>query len=428
MSLPKIAYGKGSRVFDQDGNEYLDASGGPAIFCIGHGDKRVNNAIMRQLDQAAQGYRAQFDSDPLEQLTQLITDRSGPEYTEMIFGTGGSEAVEASLKIALQYQQAIGEKSRTRFIARQRSYHGNTLGALSVSGYPMRRKLFEGSLVPVSFVSGANAYRPPEGVTVDEMSAFQADELEAEIVRLGPENIAAFIMEPVVGAAGCVVPPPDGYPEALANVCKRYGVLVISDEVMSGAGRIGTWRASARYNTEPDIFTSAKGLSGGYLPLGVAVYQTYIGEAIREAHGALMHGHTFTAHTTACAAAQAVQEIVRDEQLVERVAALGPWFGEQLKAAAGSHPNVGDVRGCGFFWGVELVADKANKTPFAPEQMMHAKLTSALRADGMLVYPVMQFATDGAGDGVVFSPAYNASEAELMEMAERLERGLATLD
>lgn len=431
MQLTKISHAKGVWVYDQDGNEYLDGSGGPATFCLGHADERVNRAIMAQLEQVAQGYRSQFLSDPLEQLTEIVTERCGADsgLANMIFVSGGSEAVESCLKIALQYQQAIGQTSRTRFIARERSYHGNTLGALSVSGFAKRRQYFEESLLPVSFVSAANAYRLPDGVSEADFPAWAAAELEAEILRVGPETVCAFIFEPVVGAAGCVVPAPAGYARAMQAVCQKYGVLVICDEVMSGAGRVGPWRASAHPDDDivPDLISVAKGLGAGYFPIGAAVYQNDIAEAIREKYVQPMTGHTFMGHTTACASAVAVQTIMQEEELTDRVTELGPWFGQMLKNAIGEHPYVGDVRGRGFFWGIELVEEKESKRPFDPSAEMVVVMEKALREAGLLAYPVSGFGREQIGDGFILAPAYNATREELEEMVARTQRAVGSI-
>ncbi len=424
---PKVAHGRGSWVTDQDGNRVIDGSGGPAVYCLGHGDPRINEAIMAQLNQIAQGYRRFYTSDPLEQLEAFIRDRCGGGLTEILINSSGSEAVESCLKVALQYQQAIGQTDRTRFIARMRSYHGNTLGALSVSGYPMRRAAFEDSLLPVSFVSPASEYRPPEGVEPDQLVKFLANELEDEILRLGPETVCAFIFEPVVGAAGCVVPPPAGYAQAIQAVCQKYGVLLISDEVMSGAGRTGTWRALEPDQVVPDIMSVAKGLGGGYLPLAATVYQKKIGDVLTKKDGGLMSGHTFTAHTAACAAALKVQQIIQEENLLERVQSKGAWLGQSLKDALSDHPHVGDVRGRGFFWGVELVADKATKRPFARDLMIAERLGQTLREEGLLLYPVSGFGTAQAGDGVIIAPAYNAEDEVLEQIVGRTKRSIENL-
>ena len=424
---PKVAFGRGSWVTDQDGNEVIDGSGGPAVYCLGHSDPRVNEAIANQLNQIAQGYRRFYNSDPLEQLEALIRERCGGGLTEMMFNSSGSEAVETCLKAALQYQQAIGQKGRTRFISRMRSYHGNTLGALSVSGYPLRRGPFQESLLPVSFVSPANDYRPPEGVDADQLVEFLANELENEILKLGPENVCAFIMEPVVGAAGCVVPAPAGYAQAIQAVCQKYGVLLISDEVMSGAGRTGSWRALEHDGVVPDIMSVAKGLGGGYLPLSVTIYQQKIGDVLREKDGGLMTGHTFTAHTAGCAAALKVQQIIEEENLLDRVKIKGAWLGQSLKERVGDHPFVGDVRGRGYFWGIELVQDKVSKQPFARDLQIAERFGHALRQEGLLLYPVSGFGTEQQGDGVIVAPAYNATDDVLEQIVGRIESALKRL-
>ena len=319
-----MAWAKGSYVHDVDGKRYIDGSGGPAVYCIGHSNEEVNDAIRQQLDRIAHGYRYNFTSDALEELTDIIRQRCGGTLNHMVYVTGGSEAVESCLKLALQYHAARGEMSRRRFIARERSWHGNTLGALSVSGFLERKKAFEGSLLDVSRLSPANAYRPVAGATAETVGEACAKELEDEILRVGPEKVCAFIFEPVVGAAGGCVPAPPGYAKRVREICDRHGVLMIADEVMCGAGRVGTWRALEHDGVEPDIMSVAKGLAAGYLPLGAAIYTDKVADAIHGKHGAPMTGHTFTGHTACCAAGVAVQRIVAREKLVERVRANGP--------------------------------------------------------------------------------------------------------
>jgi len=259
-NLPKIAWGKGSWVYDTRGRAYLDGSGGPALFSLGHGHPEVTEALHRQLDKIAHGYRYDFTSEPLEELTELITRQAGTAAHSMIFVSGGSEAVESALKLAIQYQSAIGAPKRTRFIARRRSWHGNTLGALSVSEFMERRQIFEGSLIDVTHIGPVNLYRPPSGVEPDRLAEFCAAELEQAIERLEPANVAAFVFEPVVGAAGGVVPAPSRYVRLVREICDRHGVVMIADEVMCGAGRCGTWRALEHDGVVPDITAAAKGL------------------------------------------------------------------------------------------------------------------------------------------------------------------------
>jgi adenosylmethionine-8-amino-7-oxononanoate aminotransferase len=418
--LPKVAFGKGSYVTDADGKTYLDGSGGPAVYCVGHANAEVNAAIAAQLDKIAHGYRYMFSSDPLEELQALIARHSSGGLRHSVVVSGGSEAVESCLKIALQYQNAIGQASRTRFIARRRSWHGNTLGALSVSDYLQRREPFEGALLPASFVSAANAYRPPAGVAPDALADYCADELEREITSLGAERVCAFVFEPVVGAAGGAVPAPPGYAQKIKAVCERHGVLMLADEVMCGVGRCGSWRALAHDGVEPDLMAIAKGLAGGYLPLGAAVFQASIADAILERHGEILTGHTFSGHTTCCAAGVAVQRILEREHLVERVASEGVWLMSTLRDALAEHPHVGDIRGRGFFIGVEFVADRESKRPFDSAQRIFSRIGEAAFQRGLICYPVSGNVDGRRGDIAILAPPYNASRAELAELVEKL--------
>jgi adenosylmethionine-8-amino-7-oxononanoate aminotransferase len=418
--LPKIAWGEGVYVYDSEGRRYLDGSGGPAVYCLGHGNKEVNAAICAQLDKVAHGYRYTFTSDPLEELTEIIAKNCGAHLARMVFVSGGSEAVESALKIALQYHAARGEMSRRRFISRQRSWHGNTLGALSISGFAERRAPFEGALIPGSLLSPANTYRPPIGVLAQDVGQWCAQELEDEILRVGPENVAAFIFEPVVGAAGGVVPAPEGYARLVREICSRHGVLMIADEVMCGSGRCGTWRALQHENIVPDIMPIAKGLAGGYLPLGATVYRRDIGDVIEAAYGGLLTGHTFTGHTASCAAGVAVQRIVEREGLVSRVARLGETFRSMLQTALGGIDEVGDIRGRGFFVGVELVQNAASKEPFPPENQLFAKIRRNTFERGLICYPSGGNVDGKSGDTIILAPPYIAAEEHLFEIAETL--------
>jgi len=424
-TLPKIAWGKGSCVYDTTGKRYLDGSGGPAVFCLGHGNEEVNDAIKAQLDRVAHGYRYAFTSDPLEELTEMVARNSGGGLNRMVFVSGGSEAVESCLKLALQYHSARGETTRRRFIARQRSWHGNTLGALAISGFRDRRLPFEGALTEASFLSTVNEYRPPKGVKPEDVAAFCADELEREIMRQGPDRVAAFVFEPVVGAAGGALPAPAGYAKRIREICDRYGVLMIADEVMCGAGRCGTWRALEHDGVEPDIMSVAKGLAGGYMPLGVAVYHERVAEPILERHGAPLTGHTFTGHTAACAAGVAVQRIVERDKLVERVAREGAKLKQVLQDRLGARNYVGNIRGRGFFLGIELVADKATKEPFDPALQLNVKVRDQTFANGLICYPTGGNIDGIRGDQIILSPPYNATASELEEIVDLLDRSLA---
>lgn len=423
--LPTIAYGRGSYLYDTTGKQYIDGSGGPAVFCIGHGNRAVNAAITDQLDRVAHGYRYLFGSEALTELTRRINASTGGQCPNIVFVSSGSEAVESCLKIARQYHMAKGRRHKSRFIARRRSYHGNTLGALSVSGFAQRRAPFEDILPEVSFVSAANAYRPPEGVGAADLVDFLAAELDDEIERVGPERIAAFIFEPVVGAAGGVVPAPEGYARKVQEVCRKHDVLMISDEVMSGAGRCGTWRALEHDGVVPDIMSVAKGLAGGYMPLGAALYSNEIAETILAAYGEVQTGHTFTGHTAACAAGNVVQKIIEDERLVERVLSVGNGFQAELRQALSNFDEVGDVRGRGFFIGVEFVADRVTKQPFPKGRKLSMDIGRLAIADGLICYPCSGHIEPDRGDTVILAPPYNATEMELAEILDKFTRTVA---
>ena len=422
--LPKIAYGKGSRLFDASGKDYIDGSGGPAVFCLGHAHPEVNEALKRQLDRVAHGYRYNFTSDPLEELTEIVAGLCGPGYGRMIFTTGGSEAVESALKVALHYHTANGQPSRRRFIARRRSWHGNTLGALSVSEFKERRDPFEGALIPASHLSPVNSYRPPANVPTAQVAQYCAQELEEEILRLGARNVAAFIFEPVVGAAGGVVPAPDGYARQVREICDRHGVLMIADEVMCGAGRCGTWRALAHDGVQPDIMAVAKGLAAGYVPLGATIYHDRVADLLEIKAGGPMTGHTFTGHTLACAAGVAVQRIIARERLVDRVATDGPKLMLSLRQRLGDIEPLGDVRGRGFFIGLEFVADRESKMPFPAGMGLHNRIRARSLENGLICYPMGGNVDGISGDTVILAPPYNASASELDEIVEKFDRSV----
>lgn len=422
--LPRIVRGEGSYVFDESGRRYLDGSGGPAVFSLGHGNQEVNAAIVRQLNDVAFGYRYLFTSSALEELTQMILRLTGAAFRDVLFNASGSEAIESALKVALQHFAARGQTGKRHFIARRRSWHGNSLGALSVSDFSERRRAFEGSLLDVSFVSAANAYRPPAGVSEQALAAYLAQELDERIQAIGPDKVAAFVFEPIVGAAGGVVPAPAGYSQAIQAVCRKHDVLLIADEIMCGSGRSGTWRALEHDAVVPDIMTVAKGLGGGYIPLSATLISARVAEPIHQGHGAYQTGHTFTGHTTACAAGLAVQRIIEREQLVARVRTRGAELKSALTAALGAFDAVGDVRGRGFFIGVELVADRHTKKPFPRARGLSLTVGQKAFADGLICYPCAGNVDGTDGDTLIIAPPYNASDAELEELTVKLKSAI----
>lgn len=419
-ALPKVVWAKGSYLHDADGKVYIDGSSGPAVYCIGHANDEVNEAIKQQLDRIAHGYRYNFTTDALEELTDIIAKRCGGSLKHMVYVTGGSEAVESCLKIALQYQTAIGQKKRRKFIARERSWHGNTLGALGVSGFLERRSAFEGGFIDAIRISAVSAYRPLEGASAETVGEVCAGELEAAILREGAENIAAFIFEPVVGAAGGCVPAPDGYAKRVRDICNRHGVLMIADEVMCGTGRSGTWRALEKDGVEPDIMAVAKGLAAGYLPLGAAIYGDHVHEAISSAFGAVQTGHTFSGHTACCAAAVAVQRIVARENLIQRVATNEIKLKTMIAEAFAGVEAIGDIRGRGYFIGTELVANQKSKKPFPAEMKLYLQIRAQAFENGLICYPVGGNVDGVNGDAVILAPPYNATDAELAEIVDKM--------
>ena len=414
--LPHVTHAKGSYLWDATGKQYIDGSGGPAVYCLGHANDEVNAAVATQMAGIAHGYRYNFTTTALNDLTDIIRARCGGTLTEMVYVSSGSEAVESCLKIALQYQTAIGQKSRRRFISRQRSWHGNTLGALGLSGFAERTVAYEGAFIPSIKLSPANTYRPIQGATAETAGAACAAELEQAILTHGPETIAGFVFEPVVGAAGGCVPAPDGYARQVRDICTRYGVLMIADEVMCGAGRTGPWRALAHDGVEPDIMSVAKGLAAGYVPLGVAICTTAVWDAIRVKDGAFGTGHTFTGHTAACAAGVAVQTIITRDNLLDRVTANGPRLKSMLADALRGVDAIGDIRGRGHFICAELVANRDTKAPFDPNLKLFLKIRQQTMENGLICYPVGGNVDGTAGDIVILAPPYNCTDDELTEI------------
>jgi adenosylmethionine-8-amino-7-oxononanoate aminotransferase len=422
--LPRIVRGRGSYLFDAAGRRYLDGSGGPAVFCLGHAHPEVNAAIAAQLNEIAYAYRYLFTSSALEGLTETVLRLSGGHFQDMVFTGSGSEAVESALKIALQHFAARGLMHKRRFIARRRSWHGNTLGALSISDFAQRRRAFEGSLLDVTFVSAANAYRLPNGIGAEGLVAHLAAELEHAIESAGPQCVAAFVFEPIVGAAGGVVPAPAGYAQAIQAVCRKYDVLLIADEVMCGAGRTGCWRALEHERVVPDIMSIAKGLAGGYIPLGATLVTARVAAPIFSEHGAFMTGHTFTGHTAACAAGLAVQHIVERDRLLDRVRTAGAALQASIRRALSRFDEVGDVRGQGFFVGIELVRDPLTKEPFPSQRALSFDVGARAFADGLICYPCCGNVDGIVGDTIIIAPPYNASDGELEEIITKLARAI----
>jgi adenosylmethionine-8-amino-7-oxononanoate aminotransferase len=418
---PVAVRGAGIEIIDRDGKRYIDASGGAAVSCLGHSHPRVIEAVRRQVQELAFAHSSFFTNEPAEALADHLIARAPVGLDKVFFVSGGSEAVEAALKMARQYFVEIGQPERRRFIARRQSYHGNTLGALSVGGNPWRRRPYEPLLLQVEHVSPCYAYRDREAGESDQAYVQRLlREFEDTIVRIGPETVIAFVAEPVVGATMGAVPALPGYFPGIRALCDRYGILLILDEVMCGMGRTGSLFAAEQEGVDPDLVTIAKGLGAGYQPIGATLASATICEAIRKGTGFFQHGHTYMAHPVACAAGLAVQEALVEEQLLGRVRSQGARLHDLLRERLHDHPNVGDVRGRGLFMGVELVADRATKRPFDPRHKLNAVVKAAAMERGLLCY-AMGGTIDGRhGDHLLLAPPYIVTDGELEEIVERL--------
>ncbi|MFC3126205.1 aspartate aminotransferase family protein [Pseudoroseomonas globiformis] len=414
--------GKGLLVRGADGQPVIDASGGAAVACIGHGDERVVQAISEQARQLAYAHTVFFTCVAAEELADLLVGDQPGGLSHAYFVSSGSEAMEAALKLARQYFLEIGQPERYRFIARRQSYHGNTLGALGLGGNMARREPYEPILAGCfSHVSPCFAYREQEeGERDSDYVQRLADELEAEFQRLGPNTVAAFVAEPIVGAtAGCVTALP-GYFPAMRAVCDRHGALLILDEVMCGMGRSGTLHAWEQEGVSPDIQTIAKGLGGGYQPIGAILAQARIVQALTEGSGAFKHGHTYQAHPVACAAALAVQRIIREDGLLANVRAMGERLEAGLQERFGNHAHVGDIRGRGLFWALEFVEERASRRSFDPARKVHEAVKDAAMAAGVMIYPMGGTLDGRTGDHVIIAPPYTAQPTEIDRIVDRL--------
>ncbi len=423
---PVAVAGDGIAIVDRTGRRYLDASGGAAVSCLGHGHPRVIEAIEAQAERLAYAHTSFFTSEPAEALADQLIAGAPAGIDQVYFVTGGSEAMEAALKLARQYFLEIGQPQRRHFIARRQSYHGNTLGALAVGGNAWRRQPFEPLLIEVTHVSPCYPYRGKGAGESDEAyGARLAAELEATVQRIGPDSVIGFVAEPVVGATLGAVPAVPGYFQAVRAICDRYGMLLILDEVMCGMGRTGTLFGCEQDDVRPDLVTIAKGLGAGYQPIGATLVSRTIFEAIRDGSGFFQHGHTYMGHPLACAAALAVQRTIVEEQLLGRVRLQGERLRELVTLRLGAHPNVGEIRGRGLFQGLEFVADRASQRPFAPEQKLHARIKAEAMARGLLCYPMGGTIDGRRGDHLLLAPPFIVTDDELEAIVLRLEQALA---
>jgi len=419
---PKAIGGEGVYLFAEDGRRVIDASGGAAVSCLGHQHPRVIAAMAKQASTLAYAHTAFFSSEPAEALAERLVGHEPGGLAYAYFVSGGSEAIEASIKLARQYFIERGEPQRQHFIARRQSYHGNTLGALAAGGNAWRRAPYAPLLsAAFSHVTPAFAYHEKhDGESDAQFVTRLAAELEAEFQRLGPNTVAAFLAEPVVGATAGAVTAPDGYFKAVREICDRHGALLILDEVMCGMGRTGTTHAWEQEGVAPDIQAIAKGLGGGYQPIGAMLASGKIIDTIRAGSGAFQHGHTYLAHPLACAAALAVQDVIREDNLLEQVKQRGKQLEQRLTERFGNHRHVGDIRGRGLFWAIELVADRASRTSFDPALKLNQKIKAEAFANGLGCYPGGGTVDGVRGDHVLLAPPYIASADEIDQIVDKL--------
>ncbi|MBR8356352.1 aspartate aminotransferase family protein [Burkholderia vietnamiensis] len=420
-TLPVAVAGDGIEIIDSTGKRYIDACGGAAVSCLGHSNQRVIDAIKRQVQQLPYAHTSFFTTDVAEELADRLVEAAPAGLEHVYFVSGGSEAIEAALKLARQYFVEKGEPQRRHFIARRQSYHGNTLGALAIGGNAWRREPFLPLLIEAHHVSPCYAYRDQAAGETDEAYAQRlADELQQKIVALGAENVAAFVAETVVGATAGAVPPVRTYLKKIRAVCDKYGVLLILDEIMSGMGRTGYLFACDEDDVAPDLLTIAKGLGAGYQPIGATLVSDRIYRTIVDGSGFFQHGHTYLGHATACAAALEVQRVIADEKLLDNVKARGEQLRASLREHYAAHPHVGDVRGRGLFVGVELVRDRDSKAPFDPKLKLHAAVKREAMQRGLMVYP-MGGTIDGVhGDHILVAPPFICTAQQIDTIVERL--------
>jgi hypothetical protein len=418
---PVAVSGNGVFIRDAAGKEYIDASAGAAVSCLGHSNAEVRAAMHAQLDRLAYAHTSFFTSEAAEQLADDLVAHAPAGLDRVFYVSGGSEAIEAALKLARQYFVERGEFKRKYLIARRQSYHGITLGALAIGGRENQRLKFAPLLIETHHVSPVYAYRERHaGETPEAYGERLAHELEAKINQLGGENVLAFVAEPVVGATLGAVPAVPGYFKRVREICDRHGILLILDEVMCGMGRTGSLHACEQEGISPDIMVIAKGLGGGYMPIGALLIQGRIFAAIAAGSGAFQHSHTYMGHPLACAAALAVQQVIRRDNLLANVRQQGAHLARRLQERFGNHPFVGDVRGRGLFQGVELVADRASKEPFDPALKLNVRIKQEAMARGLMVYPMGGTADGVRGDHVLLAPPFIITSDIVDTVVERL--------
>ena len=421
---PEIVRSEGIRMWDAEGSEYIDGSSGAiSVVSVGHGRTEVLEAMAEQASKVGYVQGGMLRHDAVEALASELVKYTPGNLNSVMFVSGGSEANESAVKLARQYHLLRGNGDKHIVLSRKRSYHGNTIGALTLSGYTARRQPYLPFLPREPQVVESNCYRCPFGLTYPACELACASDLERAILENGAKQVAAFIAEPIVAAAGPGMTPPAGYFERVREVCDRYDVLFIADEVVTGLGRTGANFGIDHWGVVPDIITTAKGLSGGYVPLGAMIVGDHISDAFREAGARFQHGYTYMQHPISCAAGLAVMKIIERERLVDNAADQGEYLFARLRDLAANHPHIGDVRGMGLLAGIELVADKQTRQPLNPSLGVTANLMQAARDNGLIVY------AGQSGDGVVsdqvlISPPLIVTRSDIDEIVRRFSLAL----
>jgi adenosylmethionine-8-amino-7-oxononanoate aminotransferase len=419
--LPVAVRGEGVYIIDCNRKRYLDASSGAAVSCLGHDHPDVISAIKAQLDAIPYAHTAFFSNAAMEGLADHLAARAPGKLNHVYMVSGGSEAIEAALKLARQYFLETGEPKRRFFVARRQSYHGNTLGALATGGNSWRREPFDPLLMKTHHIAPCYAYRNQQADETEKAYGLRvADELEDKIIELGAENVIGFVAEPVVGATLGAVPPTAGYFQTIREICDRYGILLILDEIMCGMGRTGSFFASEQDGIVGDLVAIAKGLGAGYQPIGALMVDTRIYQAIHDGTGFFQHGHTYLGHATACAAALAVQQVIERDGLIQRAQELGTLLRRMLEDRFCEHPHVGDIRGRGLFLGLEFVEDKANKTPFSWRAGFHQILKRTAMEQGLICYPMGGTIDGRNGSHVLLAPPFILTNDQVGEIVDKL--------
>ena len=420
---PVAVRGEGSWIVDSKGRRYLDASGQAAVVSIGHGVPEIGRAMAEQSNRIAFAHTSQFHSEPAEKLASrvlTIAPRNFQHGGRVYFTSGGSEATETAIKLVRQYFLETKQPSRFRIVSRKQSYHGSTLGAMSVSGNVGRRAPYAPMIPEWGHVAPCFCYHCPFNKTYPECNLACADDLDAFVRANDSSTVAAFLFEPVVGATLGAVPAVDGYTARIAEICRKHGILLIADEVMTGMGRTGKPFASLHWGLEPDIILTGKGIASGYSPLGAVLVAPHVAEAFEKGTAAFLHGFTYQSHPVATAAGNAVFDYLETHKLFERVTPAGEWLRKALSALE-NHPHVGQVRGLGLLQSVEFVKNKSTREPFPKETGIAEKIRQAALEKNVFTYP-SQGTVDGTrGDHILLAPPFIITSQECQLIADALQ-------